>query len=147
MGGSFGEVLGPLINFSLLSFGLACFGALCVTMRLVCRVERGLLWRVPLVLLLTAAVIVGLALLERWQMPFVRGNMRVLCASLGFAALWLGVKLLSGTSWLRACVCAGSSVALALALIAGVVVVGASTTARRPPRTGLGETPVDVASG
>lgn len=32
---------------------------------------------------------------------------------------------MSGRSWLRALVCAGSSVALVLALLAGVVLVGA----------------------
>jgi hypothetical protein len=127
MGGSLGDVIGRKdLALVALAFGLMCCGVLWVTMRLVCRVEGGLLWRVPLVLVLTASVILGLALLERWQVPFVRGNMRVLCASLGFAALWFWVKLLSGTLWLRAVACAGSSVALALALMAGVVVVGAT---------------------
>jgi len=70
-------------------------------------------------------VIAGLALIEHAQVRFVRRHFGELGASLGFAALWLWVKLLSGRSWLRALVCAGSSVALVLALLAGVVLVGA----------------------
>ena len=131
MGGSLGDVISTqYLALVELAFGLMCFGVLWVMMRLVCRVERGLLWRVPLVLLLTAGVILGLALLESWQVPFVKGNMSVLCASLGFAALWLGVKLLSNTSWLRAGVCAGASVALALAVMATVLVIGEVTRHR-----------------